>query len=75
MLDEAFFHSALGACVIQLSSLGEDVSFRKIRELWGASEFLSNSEREFLLLELTKLEAKAFESNYNILTFKKPFVK
>lgn len=71
MLDEEFFHSELGWCVIQSSILGEEITFSKIRELWGKKESLNNSERDFLLLELAKLEIETSDNTKgNIITFK-----
>ncbi|WP_241569251.1 hypothetical protein [Rosenbergiella collisarenosi] len=71
MLDEEFFYSQLGACVIYLSSQGEDVSLNNIRGLWENTSSLSVLESEFLLSELAALEIKTTDiGKDNVFTFK-----
>ncbi|WP_241646754.1 hypothetical protein [Rosenbergiella metrosideri] len=76
MLNEEFFHSELGYCVIHLSCLGEEITFGKIRELWVNKASLNHTQVNFLLTELAKLEIKTNKKKVdNIITFRRPDVR
>ena len=72
MANDDFFLSALGACVIQLSSAGHEVSFRKIREIWQNNKLITEWQSHFFLSELSKIEGQFGEQQRsNVLQFRK----
>ncbi len=76
MLNEEFFHSELGYCVIHLSCLAEEVTFCKIRDLWVNKASLNHAQVNFLLTELAKLEIKTNNDKVNnVITFRRFDVK
>lgn len=76
MLNEEFFHSELGYCVIHFSCLGEEITFCKIRELWVNKTSLNHDQVNFLLTELAKLEIKFSNDKVdNVITLRRSVVK